>query len=219
MPRKREELDPVRLLIVELIDRQNTTLAMVSRELGRNHAYLHQFIHRGTPRRLPEEIRFALADRLGVDQQRLVDFETQRMRSLWQASPQQTGGGHPGTKHPSSFAARLSIARAESEFETPTAFAFAVGIHRLRYADLEDGKEEPTLGELYRIYQVSKKPLDWLIGGGDGQDKGPEGMAPVGPTGPSGPAGGSGSSDVDRALSDGIDAQEPETEPANRKRS
>ena len=39
--------------------------------LGRNDAYLQQFLQRGSPRRLPEEIRHQLAGLLGVDEQLL----------------------------------------------------------------------------------------------------------------------------------------------------
>ncbi|MDA1309281.1 MAG: peptidase S24 [Proteobacteria bacterium] len=43
-------------------------LKRASLACGKNHAYLHQFVHRGTPRRLPEDVRYALAAHLGVDQ-------------------------------------------------------------------------------------------------------------------------------------------------------
>lgn len=45
-----------------------TDLKRASLACGKNHAYLHQFVHRGTPRRLPEDVRHALAAHLGVDQ-------------------------------------------------------------------------------------------------------------------------------------------------------
>jgi len=65
--------DPVRLAILSAIARapKGISLKTLSVELGRNHAYLQQFIQRGTPRILPEDIRFALAQRLGIHEETL----------------------------------------------------------------------------------------------------------------------------------------------------
>jgi hypothetical protein len=46
------------------------TLKQASRAIGRNNAYLQQFLHRGTPRRLPEDVRHRLAAFLDMDQSR-----------------------------------------------------------------------------------------------------------------------------------------------------
>lgn len=47
-------------------------LAEWSRAMGRNHAYLHQFIHRGSPRKLDEDDRAKLADAMGVPETELM---------------------------------------------------------------------------------------------------------------------------------------------------
>ena len=60
-------MDPVRQRIVGLIAESRSNLRMASRAIGRNAAYLHQFIHRGTPRILAEHDREALAEHLGCD--------------------------------------------------------------------------------------------------------------------------------------------------------
>ena len=164
----REDLDPVRHLILKLVHRHETTLAAVSRAIDRNHAYLHQFINRKTPRRLPEEVRHALAAHFNIDERSLADPLASRPRPVEQLG----NGGTPasGLRRLTTFPARLSVARAESAFDTPSAFARAAEIDRERYRELEDGEVEPTLGELFRIFQVSKKPLDWLIRGEDGAE-------------------------------------------------
>ena len=46
-------------------------LASLSRAIGRNDAYLHQYLHRQSPRRLPEGDRHKLAEWLGVSHQSL----------------------------------------------------------------------------------------------------------------------------------------------------
>jgi phage repressor protein C with HTH and peptisase S24 domain len=44
----------------------------VSLAIGRNHAYLQQFLKRGIPKQLPEEARHALADYFGIEQKDLA---------------------------------------------------------------------------------------------------------------------------------------------------
>lgn len=47
------------------------SLAELSRRLGRNLAYLQQYVHRGSPQRLEEGDRYCLARLLGVDEAEL----------------------------------------------------------------------------------------------------------------------------------------------------
>ena len=153
------KVDVVRRRIQALLKREAATLAQVSRAIGRNHAYLQQFMRRGTPKTLPEDVRIALARYFGVEEAELrspgsLDLDER---------PEDDRKHH--RRVPKSFAARLSVARAESIFETPSSFADAAGIDRLRYADLEEGEEPPTLEELDQISRCSGKPLDWLIRG------------------------------------------------------
>jgi phage repressor protein C with HTH and peptisase S24 domain len=51
--------------------RRGTSLAALSRMIGRNPAYLQQFVKRGTPRRLDEQARRHLAAFFGVDESAL----------------------------------------------------------------------------------------------------------------------------------------------------
>lgn len=152
-------MDVVRRRIQALLTRDAVTLAEVSRAIGRNHAYLQQFMRRGTPKTLPEEMRIALARYFGVDEANL------RSPRTLEPDEHAENDGKPRRRMLKSFAARLSVARAESVFETPSSFADAAGIDRLRYADLEEGEESPTLEELDQVSRCSGKPLDWLIRG------------------------------------------------------
>lgn len=52
-------------------NQRGESLAGLSRFLGRNEAYLHQFVTRGSPTRLEHEDRRKLADYLGVDEELL----------------------------------------------------------------------------------------------------------------------------------------------------
>lgn len=58
--------DPVRHLVRERLRAVGLTLADASRHLERNESYIHQFLFRGSPKRLPEEVRGPLAALLGV---------------------------------------------------------------------------------------------------------------------------------------------------------
>ena len=61
----------VRSTLAGLADEAGTSLAWLSRALGRNDAYLQQFVKRGTPRRLDEEDRRWLAAYFNVDERAL----------------------------------------------------------------------------------------------------------------------------------------------------
>lgn len=50
---------------------RGASLAALSRLLGRNPAYLQQYVRRGSPRVLPERERGVLADYLGIDERAL----------------------------------------------------------------------------------------------------------------------------------------------------
>jgi hypothetical protein len=65
------EQDAARQLIVEAARRKGLTFADLSRAIERNNAYVHQFIHRGSPRNLPEDVRHLLATILDVPEDRL----------------------------------------------------------------------------------------------------------------------------------------------------
>ena len=58
--------DPVRQLIRSKLAELQLNMSSVSKKLGKNHAYLHQFLDRGIPRVLPELVRERLAPILQV---------------------------------------------------------------------------------------------------------------------------------------------------------
>ena len=60
------DLDPTRVLVMKLIQERGTDLKNASIAIGRNAAYLHQYITRGIPKVLPEDARESLAALLGV---------------------------------------------------------------------------------------------------------------------------------------------------------
>lgn len=68
-------LDPVRIRLLKLIQGRDSDLKNVSLALGKNAAYIHQFIYRGTPKILPEDVREALAKFLEVDEAELRHSE------------------------------------------------------------------------------------------------------------------------------------------------
>jgi len=71
-------MDPVRQLISSKIVEYRLTMADVSRQIGRNPAYLQQFISRGVPAVLEETDRKELARILGLDPELLKGAKRQR---------------------------------------------------------------------------------------------------------------------------------------------
>lgn len=65
-----ESVDP-RQRLLDLAAGHGTSLSALSRMLGKNAAYLQQFVKRGTPRKLEEEDRARLARFFGVSQDQL----------------------------------------------------------------------------------------------------------------------------------------------------
>ena len=67
--------DEVRKKIGKIIEERGIPLAKLSVEIGKNVAYLHQFLSKGSPIRLPEEQRQRLAHILQVSEQELTDIK------------------------------------------------------------------------------------------------------------------------------------------------
>ena len=65
------ELDPVRLRVLALLKERGSDLRNASLAMGRNAAYIHQYLYRGSPKVLSEDDRIALAEHLGVDEDEL----------------------------------------------------------------------------------------------------------------------------------------------------
>jgi phage repressor protein C with HTH and peptisase S24 domain len=72
------DLDPTRVAVLKLLVDRNTDLKNASLAIGKNAAYMHQYVYRGTPKVLPEEVREALANYLEVDQEQLRPREKAR---------------------------------------------------------------------------------------------------------------------------------------------
>lgn len=69
-------MDELRQRLLKLIaDTPGMTLKSASLAIGKNHAYLQQYINLGKPLRLPEVTRYKLARVLNVDERELRDDE------------------------------------------------------------------------------------------------------------------------------------------------
>ena len=87
------ELDPVRRRLLRLVAESRSNLRTASLAIERNASYLHQFIHRGTPRVLAEDDREALAEHLGCSPDLLRHDRSDRR------------GARPNTPPPGPYAA------------------------------------------------------------------------------------------------------------------
>lgn len=64
-------MDLVRKLILDRLDELGLKMSEASLKIGKNHAYLQQFLKRGIPAQLPEDVRAALAELLKVPEDQL----------------------------------------------------------------------------------------------------------------------------------------------------
>jgi phage repressor protein C with HTH and peptisase S24 domain len=64
-------MDSARNLIVTRVAELGLSLSDLSLQVGKNHAYFQQFIKRGVPARLPEEVRGRVAEILKIDERQL----------------------------------------------------------------------------------------------------------------------------------------------------
>jgi SOS-response transcriptional repressor LexA len=85
-------VDPVRQLIRNALVDRHLNMSSVSKQLGKNHAYMHQFLDRRIPATLPETVREKLAQILNVPEARLkhqggevVGGSPGRVRSVFSA--------------------------------------------------------------------------------------------------------------------------------------
>lgn len=85
--------DPARLRLLELAEARGVSLSALSRMIGKNPSYLQQFIRKGSPRKLEETDRGALARFFRIGEEELgrpVEISsgsgaTDRKRSEWVA--------------------------------------------------------------------------------------------------------------------------------------
>jgi phage repressor protein C with HTH and peptisase S24 domain len=137
------DLDPTRLRVMKLIQQRRTDLKKASLAIGRNAAYLQQYLYRGIPKTLPEDAREALAAFLGVPEESLRPAKTES--AVEPALPQVVaatsvsaiGGGMPGFSQVPELDVRASAGHGafhegDEEIKAVWMFPDAVIRHELR---------------------------------------------------------------------------------------
>lgn len=82
----------VRARLAALAPARGLALERLSRAIGRNPAYLHQYVTRGSPKRLDEDDRLALAQLLDVDERELGARDPWTPRKRMQSSSDAASG-------------------------------------------------------------------------------------------------------------------------------
>ena len=137
------DLDPTRLRVMKLIQQRRTDLKKASLAIGRNAAYLQQYLYRGIPKTLPEDAREALAAFLGVPEESLRPAKTESAvepalpQVVAAASVSAIGGGMPGFSHVPELDVRASAGHGafhegDEEIKAVWMFPDAVIRHELR---------------------------------------------------------------------------------------
>ena len=137
------DLDPTRLRVMKLIQQKRTDLKKASLAIGRNAAYLQQYLYRGIPKTLPEDAREALAVFLGVPEESLRPAKTESAlepalpQAVAAASVSAMGGGMPGFSQVPELDVRASAGHGafhegDEEIKAVWMFPDAVIRHELR---------------------------------------------------------------------------------------
>lgn len=137
------DLDPTRLRVMKLIQQKRTDLKKASLAIGRNAAYLQQYLYRGIPKTLPEDAREALAAFLGVPEESLrpakteSPVETALPQVVAASPPTAIGGGMPGFSQVPELDVRASAGHGafhegDEEIKAVWMFPDAVIRHELR---------------------------------------------------------------------------------------
>lgn len=137
------DLDPTRLRVMKLIQQRRTDLKKASLAIGRNAAYLQQYLYRGIPKTLPEDAREALAAFLGVPEESLRPAKTEAAvepalpQVVAAASVSAMGGGMPGFSQVPELDVRASAGHGafhegDEEIKAVWMFPDAVIRHELR---------------------------------------------------------------------------------------
>ena len=137
------DLDPTRLRVMKLIQQKRTDLKKASLAIGRNAAYLQQYLYRGIPKTLPEDAREALAAFLGVPEESLRPaksesaLESALPQVVAAASVSAIGGGMPGFSQVPELDVRASAGHGafhegDEEIKAVWMFPDAVIRHELR---------------------------------------------------------------------------------------
>ena len=137
------DLDPTRLRVMKLIQQKRTDLKKASLAIGRNAAYLQQYLYRGIPKTLPEDAREALAAFLGVPEESLRPAKAESAvepalpQVVAAASVSAIGGGMPGFSQVPELDVRASAGHGafhegDEEIKAVWMFPDAVIRHELR---------------------------------------------------------------------------------------
>ncbi|MCE2920361.1 MAG: helix-turn-helix transcriptional regulator [bacterium] len=137
------DLDPTRLRVMKLIQQKRTDLKNASLAIGRNAAYLQQYLYRGIPKTLPEDAREALAAFLGVPEESLRPPKTESAAEpalppvIAAPPPTAIGGGMPGFSQVPELDVRASAGHGafhegDEEIKAVWMFPDAVIRHELR---------------------------------------------------------------------------------------
>jgi hypothetical protein len=111
----------VRKLVLDRAAELGLNLAHLSRSVGRNHAYFHQYIRQGLPKRLDEDTRSRLALLLDIDEQQLREGSARAAPVALRASrsADRLLASHDIPPHLPLFSEARVIHRNEATFTAP----------------------------------------------------------------------------------------------------
>lgn len=148
-------MDAVRKLVERLITDRGLNPAELSRRLGKNHAYVQQYLKRGVPRTLPEEVRSRLAELLGVDEQLLgAPLKSAPARTTEEASAQQLPALEHDVRASAGHGSMIEMENVVGEWRFPRRYVrdtLSIRSQRLHLISVIGDSMKPTLESDDRI--------------------------------------------------------------------
>lgn len=143
------EQDTVRIALRRLIDQRGVDMATVSRAIGKNHAYIQQFLNRGVPAELGYKAAVALADYFHVGPELFGIDAAPHIRAS------NDTGRNATLRHPLQSIRRLMGL-------TTAQMAKALGEKEAALEDIENGKaslNEKLLLKICRTFNIDPSDL------------------------------------------------------------
>lgn len=110
-------MDKVRALIEAIIKERSLDMAALSRAVGRNHAYIQQYLKRGVPQDLPEKVRAKLAVELKVRERDLMPPDLRRVPDGQEFEPEPEFDPDAGNAASSAEPYKPSLPNARPEID------------------------------------------------------------------------------------------------------
>lgn len=109
------ENDPIRALVIRRMHELGVSELALSQSIGKNNAYINQYLYRGIPERLHEGTRHDIAVALSLNEKDLITPQKENERNKKSPLKSSTGGSKEDTQFGPDMVPVLGVANGSSE--------------------------------------------------------------------------------------------------------